>query len=500
MRFRVLIDGKAAAKVDLSGAHLVGSDGVPVRAEIAYKHGEIICTRTITDPPVGLAVLWPVPGVGRVMLETTRLRDRPKPYVLQLELARNRLMRLSHKQEDWEVEDPTCWQALTGRVADARDLLIKALQADNEAEAARCGDESLAQAVRASEELTLEHAATALSRRRQESGVSRRPFGCRLDPLNPPQDAGSQLVDRFDFVTVPFSWRQVEPAEQQFNWDPFDKLVESLAKHRIPMKGTGLVDFSEGHVPEWLFIWEHDFETIRDLVYEHVRRVINRYGKRIQVWDVITGIHGINCVAFNFEQLMELTRMAASVTKQLQPKSMTVIDLVAPWGEYYARNQRTIPPMLYADMAIQSGITFDAFGIQLYLGLGLDGMFVRDLFQVSSLLDRFASRGKPLHITGVQVPSATTADPGDAWRGNHAAEQGGQWWEKWSEELQSRWLRSFYEIALSKEMVDSITWRDLSDNGRHFLPHGGLLRQDLTPKPAYEQLQALRKSILGDGG
>ena len=499
LRFGVFADGKPAGNVDLSGAYMVGSDGVPVRADISFKNGQIICDRRIAGPPVGLAVVWPVKEVGRVMLETTRLQDRDKPYVLQVELARNRLMRLSHKQEDWELEDPGCLQALTGRVAQARDLLIRALQADDEAAAARLGDQALAMAVRSAEELTLEHAGVALNRKRQENGFSRRLFGCQVDLLSPSETYRKQLIDTFDFVSVPFCWRQIEAAEQQFDWKPLDTLVEWLAKNRIPMKGSGLVDFSEQNVPDWLYIWEHDFETIRDLVYEHIRRVVNRYGKHIQVWDVVSGVHAINCISFNFEQLMELTRMAAAVTKQLQPKSLTIIDLVSPWGEYYARNQRTIPPMLYADMAVQSGITFDAFGVQLYFGLGIDGMFVRDMFQISSLIDRFASRGKPLHITGVQVPSSTAVDQGDAWGGTVSVGEGGHWWEEWSEELQSRWLRSFYEVALSKPMVDTVTWRALSDTGKHFLPHGGLLHRDLTPKSAYKQLQALRKSIMGNG-
>ena len=151
LRFGVFADGKLARNVDLSGAYMVGSDGVPVRAEISFKNGQIICDRRIAGPPVGLAVVWPVKGVGRVMLETTRLQDRDKPYVLQVELARNRLMRLSHKQEDWDLEDPNCLQALTGRVAEARDLLVKALQADDDAAAARFGDQALAMAVRSAE-------------------------------------------------------------------------------------------------------------------------------------------------------------------------------------------------------------------------------------------------------------------------------------------------------------------------------------------------------------
>ncbi|MHC4065011.1 MAG: endo-1,4-beta-xylanase [Planctomycetota bacterium] len=498
LRFRVFSDGKPAEKVDLAGTYLVGSDGVPMRAEIELKNGEIICKKRVAGP-VGLAILWPVKQLGRIMLETTRLPEREKPYLLQLELARARMMRLTQKQEDWELDDPECSASLAERVNQCRDLLIKALQADDEPTAALLAEESLALGVQVAEGLSLNHAGAALSRRRQSSGFSKRLFGCQIELQSPSDAYRRQLTDAFDFVTVPVCWRHVEPAEQQFNWDHLDAWVEWLAKNRVPMKGTGLVNFSQDSVPDWLYIWEHDFETIRDLVYEHIRRVVNRYGQYIQVWDVVSGLHATDCVSFNFEQLMELTRMAAAVTRQLLPRATTIIDLVAPWGEYYARNQRTIPPLLYADMAIQSGINFDAFGLQIYFGLGLDGMYVRDLFQVSSMIDRFAGRSKPLHITGVQVPSDTRADQNDAWGGKLSVGDGGAWRGEWSEELQSQWLRSFYEIALSKPFVDTVTWRDLSDAAGHYMPHGGLLRPDLTPKPAYEQLVAMRNEIRENG-
>jgi GH35 family endo-1,4-beta-xylanase len=499
LRFRVFSNGQPAESLDLSGAYLLGSDGVPVRAEIEFADGEIRCTKRASGP-AGLALLWPVKGVGQIMLDTTRLPERETPYLLQLELARCRLMRLLHKQEDWELEDPQCAEALTERVSSCRDLLIEALQADDEPAAAALAEEALAAGVKVGEELSLEHATAALGQRRENGSFGKLLFGCQVDLLSPSETYRKQLRAAFDFVTVPVSWRQIEPQEEKFNWKPLDTWVEWLAKKGIPMKGSGLVSFNERDVPDWLYIWEHDFERIRDLVYEHIRRVVNRYGQYIQAWDVVNGIHANNCISFNFEQLMELTRMSAAVVKQLQPQSTSIIDLVAPWGEYYARNQRTIPPMLYADMAAQSGINFDAFGLQIYFGLGLDGMYVRDMFQVSSMIDRFSGRGRPLHITGVQVPSDTSVDKDDAWGGTVSVHDGGAWRGEWSEELQSGWLRSFYQIAFSKPAVDTVTWRDLSDTQGHYLPHGGLLRQDLTPKPAYQQLVAMRKEIFGNGG
>ena len=335
-----------------------------------------------------------------------------------------------------------------------------------------------------------------MGRRRASNGLGKRVFGCavHLDP--PTEEFLKRLRAGFDSVTLPMVWRQIEAKEQAFTWGPLDRWVELLAKHRFPIRGAGLLSFHERNVPDWLYIWEHDFDTIRDLAFEHARRVLNRYGQYVHSWNVISGIHAENCFTFNFEQLMELTRMAAALAKKVAPKASAVIELVAPWGEYYARNQRTIPPLLYADMVAQSGVPFDAFGLQFVFGPCQDGMFVRDMFQISAVLDQFAKLNKPIHVTAAQVPSGNPehAD-GIAITGLPAP--GGVWRDPWDEKIQAEWLERFLEVALSKPFVESVSWQALADNPSSMMPHGGLLQEDLVPKRAYEQLVRTRAALRG---
>ena len=46
----------------------------------------------------------------------------------------------------------------------------------------------------------------------------------------------------------------------------------------------------------------------------------------------------------------------------------------------------SVPPFFYAEMVAQAGISFEAFGLELEMGVPQPGMFTRDLFQLSSLL------------------------------------------------------------------------------------------------------------------
>ena len=495
LSFAVYADGHLAKRVKLSGAYVVGTDDVPLRADIAFDGGVVSCNKRAAGP-AGIALLWPVKGVGEILLETIRVPERAAPYILQLELVRGRLMRLHAKLEDWGLFDYDGATDLIAQVDAARELLIQALQAETPAEAAAVADAALAQAVEASEALARVHAELFLARRVQASGFSRRVFGCAVHMDQPSEASRKRLSGAFDFVTVPVAWRDIEPTEQTFRWKPLDDWVETLAKARTPMHGSSLLSFAETDIPDWLYIWEHDFDTIRDLAFEHVRRVVNRYGQYIQSWTVISGIHANTCFSFTFEQIMELTRMTAALTKQLCPNGTVVLELVSPWGEYYARNQRTIPPLLYADMAVQSGVNFDAFGLQLRFGPGVDGMYVRDMFQISALLDQFLKLGKPLHVTAVEVPSdvRVSGAGGDA---SVAALDGGVWRSPWSEQIQADWLRQFADIALSKPFVESISWRCLSDHQRQTVPNGGLLRSDLAPKPAYKLMTDLRANVHG---
>ena len=245
-----------------------------------------------------------------------------------------------------------------------------------------------------------------------------------------------------------------------------------------------------------MYLWEHDYEALRDMVYDHVQRTVKRYERAVHYWKVVSGVHAFNNFNLTFEQLMELTRMTCQLVKKIAPRSQVVIELVMPWSEYYARNQKSIPPLLYADMAVQSGIKFDAFGVQVCMGVPVDGHYVRDLMQVSTMLDEFLAFGKPLHVTACQVPSDVTADAGDAWSGEIEAHRAGQWHVPWSQRLQAEWLQGFFRVAISKPFVESVCWRDLADTPGHFIPHGGLCTAALEPKLAYKELRNFKAWLL----
>ena len=139
-------------------------------------------------------------------------------------------------------------------------------------------------------------------------------------------------------------------------------------------------------------------------------------------------------------------------------------------------------------------ISFDAIGLQFCFGADADGMYVRDMFEISSLIDRFGNFGKPIHVTAVQTPSLVT--PPTQKNPDKNAAAGGEWHHAWNEKIQARWLREFYTIALSKPFVETVSWRQLADDDQSHIPGGGLLREDKTPKPAADVLAEMRDAIV----
>src|SRR5690606_29653728 len=146
LRLKVYQNGKPPSSFDLSSAFLVGNDRVPIRAEIKYQDGQIIA-ESRTRGATAIALLWDVPGVGRLMLETPRLAERAASYNLHVELARDQLMRISQKREDWGLYDFDAGAPLYERVDAARKKLIAAITAADDATAVRLADSAIVDAV-----------------------------------------------------------------------------------------------------------------------------------------------------------------------------------------------------------------------------------------------------------------------------------------------------------------------------------------------------------------
>ncbi|MEM1098138.1 MAG: endo-1,4-beta-xylanase [Planctomycetota bacterium] len=501
-------DGLPPDDWPLRNAYLIGADGSPLRAEIAYEEQRIVCDKR--EP--GTAALFlqhDARDLGCVTLQTCLLPERNEPYLLTLELARHRLMVLYTRLEEWSMFDLPADHRVPKRAERARGLFIEALclQRSDPVQASRVAQECLASALDGSEELALAHSELLLNRRRETQAIPDHPFGVGLAPasVQVPEPAEprlrSTLATNFDVMHLAVPWRRLCPQENEYDWSLTDRWLDWAQEAGVPVVMGPLVSFDPLNLPDWLYIWEHDYDTVRDVIYEHLERVIDRYAGVVFGWNVLSGLHINQHFTFNFEQLMDLTRMVLMLTRKLHPQGQLFVELRQPFGEYYATNQRSIPPLIYADLLAQSGVNFDAYLLRMPMGQAVPGQFTRDLMQFSVLLEQYAVFGKPIHLTcaapSQPVSSVMIADPKEE---QPVDADCGFWRRPWSPTVQSHWLEAICQVAMSKPYIESIVWQDFVDHPTMELPLSGLISENLQVRDALRRLVGFRRTLLNQPG
>jgi hypothetical protein len=490
VKFKVFKEGKIVEKFELCGAYLFGSDGIAFRTltELSFKEGVIECSKRSPEA-AGLALLWPIDGFGRIHLSTTRLPERQRPYILNVELARSKLMQITTKREDWSVFEEQ--DELTNIVHEARDLFVESLQnIGDESKSSMLADESLKKAVVFSEQLTSKHAELLFNARRKNRGLGRHCLGCCIETEQIRKaEYVKKLLAIFGFVTIPINWAKVESREGEYDFSALDECFSALGRRKLAISAGPLLRFSEKWLPKWLLNEHAGFEKIRETAYEFVSNVVNRYAKYVHSWRVVSGLNALNHFGFSFEQILEMTRAASLAAKAADTRSLKVIEIVQLWGEYYATTPETIPPLVYADIVTQSGINFDAFGLEMCFGRNQTGMHVRDTMDISAMLDRFAAASRPVHITTVAVPDRPGKDL-------HDGKVAGVWHQLWNQPLQAQWVEQFCKIALSKPFINTVTYSEFADNNAGETAGYGLLDKQLRPKESYHALSRLQKLVL----
>ncbi len=490
-----------------SNAYLIGVDGNPMRANIQIKGEEIWCDKRETGT-AALVIQRSVGVCGELTVQTCLLPDREDPYLLILELARHQLMELYHKLEDWGMFDLDRASAVSKRASMARRLFVEALCVDrtNPSDAERGAKECLVAALDGCEELAVSYSKIMLERRQVEGTMSPFPIGCGVNHVELSERLCTGLVNNFDFIHLPIIWRDLAPIENEYCWEKLDGWMQWITRVNMPVVAGPVLSCDPRLLPDWVYIWEHDFDMFREVIYEHVERVVSRYSDVISTWNVVSGLHVNNHISFTFDQIMDLTRMATMLIKKIQPSAKVVVEICQPFGEYYSANSRSIPPLVYVDLLIKGAVDFDGVAIKLQMGQGYTAQYARDCMQVSNLLDQFSAFARPLAVTigapSGQSPSLLDDEPdksddfGQRDQDDHGC---GYWRKPWSQQVQSHWLAALFQIALSKPMVDSVAWDELVDHPSNDISQAGLLDLRMQPKSAFQRLVQFRRTYLENG-
>lgn len=289
LRFAVFDDQGPAKSWALVNAHLLGPDDVAAPGDIRFERGEIICRKRGTQA-VALALQYDAGPAGVLVLQTCLLPDSDRPYVLSHELARHRIKTFLAKCEEWQMFDLSADHPAMKSWEEARQLFTLGLNDADPVAQDRYGRESLARAIDATERLALAHAEVLLHRRYATKPASATTLGVRISPRKPPEAAAELLAKEFDLLYVPLIWRDLEVAEGQYDWAPVDRWMQWAHKNGRPVVAGPLLDFSARALPRWMYVWQHDYDTCRDMAYDHIEKVVNRYRNAVSIWSIAAGV------------------------------------------------------------------------------------------------------------------------------------------------------------------------------------------------------------------
>src|SRR5687768_14109203 len=250
IKFEIYRQGARLTAFEPVAAAAIGPESVPIPGEVAFRDGLLVVNRK-DEHPVGVSLMWDCGGIGTFHVETTRLQPRDKPYNLNVELARFRLMRIMQKQEDWNLFDFPKTEQYQKKFHDATMMFADALgKLDDPAAASKLADRSLEMGVELSEQLALFHSELLINRRRAGTTFVKHIFGVRVDPTVQNEKYKETVAGNFDYAILPMSWKQLQPQEQTFITGPLDEWVELLSKRRVPTIAGPLVRLDEGQVPD----------------------------------------------------------------------------------------------------------------------------------------------------------------------------------------------------------------------------------------------------------
>jgi GH35 family endo-1,4-beta-xylanase len=301
-------------------------------------------------------------------------------------------------------------------------------------------------------------------------------------PDSPPGEKLEQayrrrFADLLNYATLPFYWAGYERERGKPDHERIERIARWCQQHGIRTKGHPLAwNCSDA---AW---FPSDPDELYRLQLGRIDDCVRRFAGLIDRWDVVNEATEFERVSFlkiapkhsaMWKKVgqIEFIRQCLLRARAANPKATLLVN------DYY-----TGPAFerLLEQLADEHGhLLCNTIGIQSHM---IGRVWPpKETWRVCQQFSRFAL---PLHFTETTIIS-----------GDRLPKKKGDWPSTpEGEARQAREVAGFYTLLFSHPAVEAITWWDLSD-WHSWLEGGpaGLLRSDMTPKPAYEELKRLVK-------
>jgi GH35 family endo-1,4-beta-xylanase len=314
-------------------------------------------------------------------------------------------------------------------------------------------------------------------------------FGCNIFDLKP-QDASplqKAYQERFaallNYATLPFYWKRYEPERGKPDEARVRAMAEWCRDHGITTKGHPLCWHET--MPEWTL--GMPLEEAERLQMDRIRRDMTAFKGLIGLWDVVNEAVVTPDFRRTENQLSalcrqvgraELVRRAFAAARQAGPDATLVLNDY----DHSERYEQLI------EECLKAGVPIHVIGLQSHMHRGYLGSK-----RIWAVCERFARFGLPLHWTEASLISGDVK-PDMQFHGRYEG------WETTpaGEKRQADDVADFYTTLFSHPAVEAVTWWDFPD-GRWLGAPSGLVRKDMSAKPAYERLLGLVKGAWWTG-
>ena len=305
-------------------------------------------------------------------------------------------------------------------------------------------------------------------------------FGSNIFLLNLNDTSGLQKTyrERFaallNYATLPFYWGAYEPTRGKPNQAGLEGMARWARDQGIVTKGHPLV--WQQVYPEWA---PKDAATTIPLLQARVTSIVQHFRGLIDIWDVVNEANA----AADFDNGV------GDWVKRDTPAGM--VGMALGW----ARQANPNATVLYNDFDTsktnlemiatleRQGKLPDVIGIQSHMHGGV--WTIPEVWQRTSDFSRF---NRPIHFTETSVLSGSLPfdwakdynNPPKPWPTTSEGEA-----------TQASSVTKFYTTLFSHPNARAITWWDFSDKDSWLGAPSGLIRADMTPKPAYNRLMGL---------
>ena len=310
------------------------------------------------------------------------------------------------------------------------------------------------------------------------------------------------FAEVFNMATLPFYWDPLEPERGQTRYAKDspkiyrrpapDLCIEFCEKHGIEPREHALA--YEAFFPKWLY--DADVDEIKRELERRYAEIAERYADKIPTMEVTNEMEWMNGKTRFYDE-PDFVEWCFRLAEKYFPKNELAINEHTGlcWED---RCRTTDKYYSYIEAALLKSVRIDAIGMQYHLFNRAEDEYrrTRTTLNPKSLyrhMDLYARFGKPLQITEVTVPAYS--------------------WNAEDEELQAEIIEKLFSIWFSHPSTEQIIYWNLVDGYAHFWDpdpekikasqgnmalgenyyHGGLLRFDLSPKPAYNKIRELVK-------